>query len=186
MSDTLILAPTDEGTARARLLDLLTRHNAGFRTIEHPPEGRTDVVSAMRGHPTEQAAKCIVVRVKVTKKSSRYVLAVVPGDRRVDLGRIQELWEARKVSFADRTTAERLSGCVSGSIVPFAFDPALELVVDPALLEHEEIFFNAADLALSVALPVRDYVRIAEPRTESIGETADAGAHAAQVPDGEG
>ncbi|MEU4152459.1 YbaK/EbsC family protein [Streptomyces sp. NPDC026659] len=173
MTDALLAAGADGHTARARLLDLFARHNARFRLIEHPPEGRTDVVSEMRGHPTEQAAKCIVVRVKMTKKSSRYVLAVVPGDRRVDLGRIQELWEARNVSFADRATAERLSGCVSGSIVPFAFDPALELVVDPALLDHEEMFFNAGDLALSVALDVCDYVRIAEPRTESIGEEAD-------------
>ncbi|MFI6015452.1 YbaK/EbsC family protein [Streptomyces sp. NPDC051243] len=174
MSDTLAQPQAADDTMRARLLDLLTRHKARFRLIEHAPEGRTDVVSAMRGHRTEQAAKCIVVRVKATKKHSRYVLAVVPGDRRVDLGRIQELWAARNVSFADRATAERLSGCVSGSIVPFSFDPALELVVDPALLEHEEIFFNAADLALSVALDVHDYVRIAEPRTETIGERAEA------------
>nr|WP_277441828.1 YbaK/EbsC family protein [Streptomyces sp. SPB162] len=172
MSDTLIQPATADRTARARLLDLLTVHNARFRRIEHAPEGRTDLASALRGHPVEQAAKCIVVRVKVTKKSSHYVLAVVPGDRRVDLGRIRELWEARDASFADRATAERLSGCVSGAIVPFSFDPALELVVDPALLEHEEIFFNAADLDLSVALDVRDYLRIAEPRTEAIAERA--------------
>lgn len=172
MTDTLIHAPPADRTARAHLLDLLTRHGARFRRIEHPPEGRTDVASALRGHPVGQAAKCIVVRVKVTKKSSHYVLAVVPGDRRVNLDRIQELWGARQASFADRATAERLSGCVSGSIVPFTFDPALELVVDPALLEHEEIFFNAADLSLSVALDVRDYLRIAAPRTEAIAENA--------------
>ncbi|MEU3461113.1 YbaK/EbsC family protein [Streptomyces sp. NPDC006733] len=174
MSDTLIQAAPADRTARARLLDLLNYHSARFRQIEHAPEGRTDLASALRGHPVGQAAKCIVVRVKVTKKSSRYVLAVVPGDRRVDLGRIRELWEARDASFADRATAERLSGCVSGAIVPFAFDPALELVVDPDLLEHDEIFFNAADLNLSVALDVRDYLRIADPRTESIAEKAAA------------
>lgn len=177
MSGTLVQAAPADHTARVRLLELLTRHNARFRRIEHPPEGRTDLVSVLRGHPVEQAAKCIVVRVKVTKKKSHYVLAVIPGHRRVDLGRIQELWEARDASFADRATAERLSGCVSGAIVPFTFDPALELVVDPALLRHEEIFFNAADLDLSVGLDVRDYVRIAEPRTETITEGAGALAH---------
>ncbi|WP_415954507.1 YbaK/EbsC family protein [Streptomyces sp. KLOTTS4A1] len=157
-------------STRARLLDLLESGGASYRLIAHAPEGRTDVASALRGHPLEQAAKCIVTRARLAGKSSRYVLAVVPGDRRVDLARIQELCGARQVSFADRATAERLSGCVSGSIVPFAFDPALELMVDPALLAHEEIYFNAADLALSVALDVGDYVRLATPRRERITE----------------
>jgi Ala-tRNA(Pro) deacylase len=162
--------PVREESARTRLLALLRRHEARHRLIPHPPEGRTGLVSALRGHPLEQAAKCIVVRVKISRNAARYVLAVVPGDRRVALDGVRDLWAGRRAAFADRATAERLTGCVSGSIVPFTFDPDLELVVDPALLEHEEIFFNAADLSLSVALDVRDYVRIARPRAELICE----------------
>jgi len=33
-----------------------------------------------------------------------------------------------------------LSGSVSGTILPFSFHPDLELIVDPVLLEHSEIF----------------------------------------------
>jgi Ala-tRNA(Pro) deacylase len=53
-------------------------------------------------------------------------------------------------------------------VLPFSFDDALELVVDPGLLVHEEIFFNAARLDRSLALSVKDYVRVAAPRTEPI------------------
>ncbi|MFF3546806.1 YbaK/EbsC family protein [Streptomyces platensis] len=158
------------GTASDRLLAFLRDGRARHRLIEHAPEGRTDVVSALRGNALNQAAKCIVVRVKVTKKSSRYALAVVPGDRRVDLARLKELYDARHVSFADQATAERLSGCVSGSIVPFSFDPEFELIADPSLLEHEEIFFNAAELDLSLALHTEDYQRLAAPRVAPIAE----------------
>ncbi|MEV5596516.1 YbaK/EbsC family protein [Streptomyces sp. NPDC052496] len=165
---------TDElpGTAADRLLALLRNGQARHRLIEHAPEGRTDVVSELRGNALNQAAKCIVMRVKVTKKSSRYVLAVVPGDRRVDLARLKDLYDARHVSFADQPTAERLTGCVSGSIVPFTFDPTLELLVDPALLEHQEIFFNAAELHLSLALNTEDYERLAQPRVTPVAERA--------------
>ncbi|MCC3766438.1 YbaK/EbsC family protein [Streptomyces sp. UNOC14_S4] len=155
--------------ASGRLLRLLEEGGARFRRIEHEAEGRTDVVSALRGNDLAQAAKCVVVRVKKTKKTSHYVLATVPGDRRVDLGRIAELCEARHAMFADQPTAERLTGCTSGAIVPFTFDPALELVVDPALLAHEEMFFNI-ELDRSLALDTEDYVRLAEPRVESISE----------------
>ncbi|WP_206305434.1 YbaK/EbsC family protein [Actinacidiphila soli] len=50
-------------------------------------------------------------------------------------------------------------------------DERLEPVVDPALLEHEEIN-NAARLDRSLALSAKDYVRIAQPRLESISEVA--------------
>ncbi|MDF3290686.1 MULTISPECIES: YbaK/EbsC family protein [Streptomyces] len=155
-----------------RLVALLDEHGAAYQVIEHEAEGRTDVVSTLRGNPLSQAAKCVVMRVKLTKKKSHYVLAVVPGDRRVDLGRVRELWSAQHVSFVERETAERLSGSVSGSIVPFSFDPALELVVDPDLLEHPRMFFNAGELDVSLSLDTRDYARAASPRVERIAEAA--------------
>lgn len=57
-----------------------------YRLITHQPEGNTDQVSALRGHPSAQAAKCLVLIVKIDRRTTRYVLAVVPGDRRVELG----------------------------------------------------------------------------------------------------
>ncbi|MBO0651259.1 YbaK/prolyl-tRNA synthetase associated domain-containing protein [Streptomyces triculaminicus] len=151
-----------------KLLALLDEHSAQYRTIEHEPEGGTEAVSRLRGHELHQAAKCIVVMVKLGKKVTRYVLAVVPGDRRVDLAAIKALLGGTYVGFAEQDIAERLSGCASGTILPFSFDRQLELVVDPALLENPEFFFNAARLDRSLALATRDFVKIAEPRVEAI------------------
>ncbi|WP_234580922.1 YbaK/EbsC family protein [Micromonospora sp. MH99] len=157
-------------TAADRLLNLLEEGGAQYRLIRHAPEGRTDRASLLRGHPPEQAAKCIVVRVKISKRQVRFVLAVVPGDRRVDLDRIRESVGGRDAGFADRQTAERLAGTVSGTIMPFAFDAELELIVDPALLETTDIFFNAAALDRSVALRTTDYLRLARPTLLDIAQ----------------
>jgi Ala-tRNA(Pro) deacylase len=151
-----------------RLVALLDEQGAAYRTIDHEPEGATELVSELRGNSLAQAAKCIVVMVKVGKKVTRYVLAVVPGDRRVDLNAVKALLEGTYVSFATKEIAERLAGSVSGTVLPFSFDEKLELVVDPALLENEEIFFNAARLDRSLALATKDYQRIAQPRVEPI------------------
>ena len=66
----------------AKLITLLDANKASYRLIDHAPEGQTDKVSALRGHPVEAAAKCIVLIVKIGKKTSRFVLAVVPGNAR--------------------------------------------------------------------------------------------------------
>jgi Ala-tRNA(Pro) deacylase len=155
-----------------KLIATLDEGRANYRVLEHAPEGRTELVSELRGHALEQAAKCMVVRVKVTKKISKYVLAVVPGDRRVDLTAVKNLLEGVYVSFAETETAERLTGSRSGTILPFAFAPELRLVADPALLTHHEIYFNAGTLDKSLALRVEDYVAIAKPEVVSISETA--------------
>lgn len=70
--------------AYGQLIALLDKHGANYRLIDHPPEGRTEVVSQLRGNAVEQAAKCIVLMVKLGKKITKYVLAVVPGNARID------------------------------------------------------------------------------------------------------
>jgi len=61
----------------ARLIALLDQHGVQYRLIDHAPEGRTELVSAMRGNTLSQAAKCIVLMVKIGKKITKYILAVV-------------------------------------------------------------------------------------------------------------
>ena len=163
---------TRAADAYTRLLAILDAQAARYRIIEHAPEGRTDVVSAMRGNELSDAAKCIVLMVKIGKKTTRYVLAVVPGNARVDFGRVRALFGATYVSFAATDEAERLAGSVAGTILPFAFDSELELVVDPALLERSEIYFNAGRLDRSIALSTGDYVALAKPRLERVAASA--------------
>ncbi|WP_309234356.1 YbaK/EbsC family protein [Nocardia sp. XZ_19_385] len=160
--------PEDRADAYERLIALLDEHGAAYRTIDHAPEGRTDLVSRLRGHAVQQAAKCVVVLIKVDKKTRKYVLSVVPGHARVNLDELKAHYQGRYAGFADKEVAERLSGSVSGTILPMTFTDELELVVDPLLLEHEEIFFNAARLDRSLALATEDYRRIARPRVHSI------------------
>ena len=151
-----------------KLIKFLDENKAQYRLIDHEPEGRTEIVSPMRGNEVSQAAKCIVVMVKITKKDKKYILAVVPGDAKVDLNKIKSMFNGTYVSFATPEIAEELAGSVSGTVLPFSFNPKLELIVDPKLLENEEIFFNAARLDRSMALKTSDYVRLTNPRKENI------------------
>lgn len=154
----------------AQLITLLDQHGAHYRLLDHEPEGRTELVSAMRGNRLEQAAKCIVLMIKLGKKTTRYVLAVVPGDAKVDLQAVKALLGGTYIAFASPEIAERLAGSVAGTVLPFTFKPELELIVDPSLLENDELYFNAARLDRSMVLQTTDYIAIAKPRQEQIVE----------------
>ncbi len=153
-----------------RLIDLLDQHSAHYRLIDHEPEGRTDLVSPMRGNAVGDAAKCMVLMVKLGKKATRYVLGVVPGDAKIDLNAVRDLLGGTYVSFASPDIAERLAGSVAGTILPFSFHPELELIIDPSLRQIDEVYFNAARLDRSVALRTSDYLVIARPRVERIAQ----------------
>jgi len=155
-------------TTYDHLLSLLAEHGADFELIDHEPMGTTETVSEMRGNPAAAAAKALVLLVKLDRKERRYVLAVVPGDRRVDFDAVRRLYGARYVGFCDAATAERLARAVPGTVLPFVMHPDVELVVDPAVLEQPRLYFNAARLDRSVALAAADYARIARPAVHPI------------------
>jgi Ala-tRNA(Pro) deacylase len=161
---------TEEKDTYSFLMSWLESHNVTFRLIEHDPEGRTELVSQMRGNTLSAAAKCIVLLVKIGKKITRYVLAVVPGDRKVDLQAVKALLGGTYVAFASPELAERLAGSVIGTILPFSFTSELEVIADPSLLSQDELYFNAARLDRSLVLKTSDYLRLAKPRLERIVE----------------
>jgi Ala-tRNA(Pro) deacylase len=165
-------SPIDSENAFTRLIDFLDTRAIPYRLINHAPEGRTEIVSPMRGNRLSQAAKCIILMVKIGKKVTRYVLAVVPGDARVDLAAVKALMKGTYIAFASTDIAEKLGGSVTGTILPFSFNPDLELIVDPSLLENEEIYFNAARLDCSMVLKTKDYVTLATPRLERIVQSS--------------
>jgi Ala-tRNA(Pro) deacylase len=151
-----------------RLVALFRAGEARFRVIEHAPEGRSDAVAAIRGTRAAQGAKAIVCAIPVDG-DTRFVLAVVPGDRRVDIRAVARLVGGRKGSFAQASVAEALTHCPIGAIPPVSFDPALTLVVDGEFLEREsEIAFNAGRLDRSIVIASTDYRRVVNPLIAAI------------------
>ena len=123
------------------LINLLENHHADYRLIDHPAEGKTEIVSKYRGNLLSQAAKCMVLTINIGKKEKKYVLGVIPGDRQIDFAAVKELMHASYVSFTPQEITEKLAQSVVGTILPFTFSPELELIVDPSLLINEELFF---------------------------------------------
>ena len=155
-----------------RLVALLSDANAKFRVIEHEAEGRSEKISVIRGNRPEQAAKAMVLDVRGGGGGRRNVLAILPGNRKLDFNSVASLFEARKCGFASPETAQALTGCVMGAVPPFSLNPELSVVVDEDLLTHETLFFNAGRLDRSMELDTKDWVAVARPRVARIAAPA--------------
>jgi Ala-tRNA(Pro) deacylase len=150
--------------AYVRLVNFLNDRGVEYRSLDHSPEGKTDVISKIRGNSLSQAAKAMVVMVKINKKQKRYALVVVPGDCKLDFAGVAQALGGERVFFAPQEKAEQLTGCEMGAVPPFSFDPELLLIVDERLTQELEIVFNAARLDTSFFLKKDDYLRAARPK----------------------
>ena len=141
-----------------RLVALLGEAKAKFRVIEHAAEGRSEKISVIRGNRPEQAAKAMVLDVRGGGGGRRHVLAILPGNRKLDFAAVAALFEARKCGFASPDTAQLLTGCAMGAVPPFALNPELALVVDENLLNNDTLYFNAGRLDRSMELDTKDWI----------------------------
>ncbi|MDO6408256.1 YbaK/EbsC family protein [Pantoea phytobeneficialis] len=148
-------------TTYEKLIAQLEQHQANFRVVEHEAIGQTDVISEIRGNDLNQAAKAMVLEVTMPEGAeSRYLLAIVPGDCKINFKSAARAIGGKKSSFAAPEKAQELTQCVMGAVPPFSFDDRLALRVDTRLRDVGTLWFNAGELERSVALNVEDYFRV--------------------------
>lgn len=144
------------------LKSLLEAKNAQFRVVEHPSEGQSEKVAAIRGTEIGQGAKAMLCQSK--DSAAKLVLAILPGDQKLDFKKLAAAVQVKKISFAAPEMAMEKTGCVIGAIPPFTFSDDIALVLDPSLVaRYAEIAFNAGRLDTSIILDSKDYLSIAKP-----------------------
>jgi len=148
-------------TTFEKITALLDLHQANYRVVEHEAVGQTDLISQMRGNALSQAAKAMVLEVSMPEGAdARYLLAIVPGDCRINFKSAARAIGGRKSAFAAPEMAQALTDCVMGAVPPFSFDDRLALRVDTRLQQVGTLWFNAGVLEKSIALAAEDYFRI--------------------------
>jgi len=144
-----------------KITALLDQHHASYRVVEHEAVGQTEQISQIRGNALSQAAKAMVLEVTMPDGAPpRQLLAIVPGDCRINFKSAARAIGGKKSSFADPALAQALTGCEMGAVPPFSFDDRLALRVDTRLKQAGTIWFNAGVLEKSIALVAEDFFRI--------------------------
>lgn len=148
-----------------RVQRLLTGKAIPYELLHHAPVFTSEEAAAVRGTPLASGAKALVC-----KADDRFVLIVLPADRKLAGKAVRKGEGVKSLRFASREEVERLTGLAPGSIPPFGSLFGLATWCDQRLGEHPRINFNAGDHAISISMTYTDYVAVEQPKLGTYAE----------------
>jgi Cys-tRNA(Pro) deacylase len=123
----------------ARVAEVL-RVSAVDATIQEFPQGTLTAEQAARavGARLEQIVKTIVLVC-----DGEYVLALVPGDRRVDERKVAAEMGGRTVRVARAAEVVEATGFEPGAVAPFPRRDVVAVLIERTLLQHQQVWIGA-------------------------------------------
>jgi len=151
------------GSVFDRLRDRLQQGGVAYTVLRHEPVYTSEQAAAVRGTSLASGAKALLV-----KAGDRFVLLVLPADRKLDSKRARTALSVKALRFATKEEVLELTGLEPGSIPPFGSLFGMATYCDPALAESGFINFNAGDHAISVQMTYEDYLRVEKPTAAGV------------------
>jgi Ala-tRNA(Pro) deacylase len=149
-----------------RLHRILTDSGIAFKVERHEPVFTSEQAAAVRGVPLASGAKALII-----KAGERFVLLVLPADRKLDSRQARTLLGVKGLRFATREEVQNLTTLEPGSIPPFGSLFGLPTYCDPALAANATINFNAGDHSISVQMTYTDFVALEKPTLATFTES---------------
>lgn len=144
----------------ARLQRFLDRTRSSYAVFPHR-EAYTAPEIAERAHVSgEQLAKVLVL----SAPDEQHLMVALPASRHLDLPVIERATGIAGLALEDERKLKRMfPDCEVGAMPPFGALYGLAMYLDPCLLEHEDIFFQAGNHRELVLMRTEQYEDIARP-----------------------
>ncbi len=146
---------------------LLDSRKIPYKAFELPAEKLGAIESArLLGVDPGLVFKTIVI---LREKGRKPLLAVLPGDRSVDLKALAAFLGEKKLLLPTQREAETLTGLKAGGISPLALlNRGFQVVLDSAALDHPEIHISGGQRGLNLRLPVTALIELTRARSAAI------------------
>jgi prolyl-tRNA editing enzyme YbaK/EbsC (Cys-tRNA(Pro) deacylase) len=115
-----------------------------------------------------------IVKSLVLLCDGRPVVALVPGDRRVDREKVARAAGAQKARIANAEEVEQATGFAPGGVAPFPLPSVETVLMDRTLLEHRLVWAGAGSPSHMVGIPPAELGRLARARPLDIVTNYDS------------
>ena len=146
---------------------LLDNRKINHKTFELPRQKLgAEQTASLLNVPLSIIFKSIVIE-RVTP--GKPILAVVPGDKEVNLKALAKVVGEKKVITATQKNAERLTKLQVGGISPLALiNRGFEVVIDNSVLDQESVHISGGELGVNIRLRSRDLVDLTQAAVAKI------------------
>lgn len=130
----------------------LKSHDVDYELVEHP-RSVTSMHTAQAAHiPGERLAKSVLL-----EDDHGYLMAVIPSTRHVDLGKLHQQLQRRVGLAVEQEVADLFGDCDRGAIPAIGAAYRVETIVDDAVLQQPDVYFEAGDHKVLVHMSGRDF-----------------------------
>ncbi|MFZ5365943.1 MAG: aminoacyl-tRNA deacylase [Patescibacteria group bacterium] len=146
------------------IIRLLQANKINYYLFEHEPVYTSEQAAKVRGSSLKGGAKALIF-----VADGKPIMIVVPGDKKVDIGRFKEVEKIDDLRMATPEEVVQLTGLQIGAVHPLGNLHNLPVYVDKSLGRNQEIVFNAGLHTKSIRMKYQDYFCLVKP---SLGDFA--------------
>jgi Ala-tRNA(Pro) deacylase len=147
-------------TPEETIFSFLDSHEIKYERFQHEPVYTCPKMAEYLHTDEARIAKSMIMK----KGGGGYLLAVLPGNMKVDFARLAKVVGARSVTLAPIEEAQKIAGCTVGSVHPLGNLLNLDTYFDQKLTTYDQVYFNPGSHTLSVKIDTRNLMEIVNPR----------------------
>ena len=148
-----------------KIIELLNGAGVKYEIMEHEPVFTSEQAAKVRNESINSGAKSLLLRI-----NKKFVLAVLPGGRRLSSKKIKDTFQVKELRFATPQEVRDIMGCEIGACYPFGKIFGVETIVDESLSKNKIISFNPGVHDKTIKLSPKDYLSIADAKIDDISE----------------
>ena len=149
-----------------RVRTFLMEHGVRYETRAHRRAFTAGEIAEAEHVPGEQMAKVVMVH-----SDEGLVMAVLPGNQRLDLDKAKTALKSTGVRLATEAEfSSRFPDCEVGAEPPFGALYGVAMLVDHTL-QSEEITFNAGTHTETLTMALGDYLELTKPERVDLAVT---------------
>jgi Ala-tRNA(Pro) deacylase len=151
----------------AKIKQYLDDNKVEYKVLTHPRAYTAQDTAAAAHVPGRELAKSVVV-----KADDRFVLAVLPAPRKIDLEKLKKILGVSSIRLAlESEFSSSFPGCEAGAMPPFGSLYGVQVFVDYSLTEDDDIVFNASTHEEAIRMKYADFERLITPTVADFAAT---------------
>ena len=142
-----------------KILSSLKAEGIAYDVFEHKPVYNCPQMAKFLNTDEAHIAKSMIVK----KSDGTYLLAVLPGNKKIDFHRLGTVTKSAPVILAPKEEAEKIARCSVGCVYPLGNMINLETLFDSEILRQEYVYFNPGSHTKSVKISTQALIKLANP-----------------------